>query len=57
MYFLFVVNKVSFSEVIFNVNENDGVASPLLTLSRPMPCCIHLQVEVENVTADGKLCM
>ena len=57
MHFSLAAIEVSFSNTTFDSTEGDGVASVLLTLSRPTPCCIHLYVEVENMTADGKLCV
>ena len=53
--FWFVAISVSFSQKIFSVNERDGVAAPVLTLSKPSPCCLHLRVEVEDITATSKL--
>ena len=52
--FCFIAIIVSFIQEEFNFNEADGVASPVLTLSKPSPCCLNLYVEVENVTAFGK---
>ena len=51
----FVAIKVNFSKKNFTVNESDGVAIPVLTLSKPSPCCLNLYVEVESRTASGKL--
>ena len=50
-----VAIAVSFSQTIFPVNERDGVIAPVLTLSKPSPCCLHLHVEVEDITATSKL--
>ena len=56
MCFLFVAISVSFSKTIFDdVNERDGNVTVKLTLSRPIPCCVHLYVEVEDITATSKL--
>ena len=44
---------MSFSEEEFTFNEADGIATPVLTLSKPSPCCLNLYVEVEDVTAFG----
>ena len=55
MSFFFVVIAVSFSQTTFTVNEQDGVVTVELTLSRPTPCCVHLSVEVEDITATSKL--
>ena len=54
--FLFVAIGVNFSQTIFTVNERDGIAAPVLTLSKPSPCCFHLRVKVEDITAISKLC-
>ena len=53
--FLFAAIGVSFSQTTFPVNERDGVVTVDLTLSRPTPCCVHLYVEVEDITATSKL--
>ena len=53
--FLLVVISVSFSKTTFHINERDGVVAPVLTLSKPSPCCLHLYVEVEDVNATSKL--
>ena len=55
MSFWFVAIDVSFSQTTFTFNERDGVAAPVLTLSKPSPCCFHLRVEVEDITATRKL--
>ena len=57
MSFLFVDIGVSFSQTKFTFNERDGVAAPVLTLSKPSPCCFHLYVEVEDITTTSKLCI
>ena len=48
---------MSFSQTIFTVNERDGVVAPVLALSKPSPCCLHLYVEVEDITTSSKLCV
>ena len=53
--YIFVAIGVSFSQTTFTVNESDGNVTVKLTLSRPSPCCVHLYVEVENITATSKL--
>ena len=53
--FLFAAIGVSFSQTTFDVNERDGVVTVELTLSRPTSCCVHLYVEVEDITATSKL--
>ena len=53
--FLFAAINVSFSQTTFDVNERDGVVTVELILSRPTPCCVHLYVEVEDITATSKL--
>ena len=55
--FLSVAIYVSFDEPMYIVNERDGVVSPVITLSKPTPCCLNLYVEVEDITANSKLCM
>ena len=55
--FLLAAIGVSFSQTIFTVNECDGVVAPELTLSKPLPCCFHLRVEVEDITTTSKLCV
>ena len=52
-YVFVVAITVNFSEEKFIVNEADGVATPVLTLSRPSPCCLNLYVKVEDGTASG----
>ena len=54
---LCVAIAVSFSQKIFPVNERDGVVAPVLTLSKLSPCCLHLYVEVEDITTTSKLCV
>ena len=55
IFFLFVGISVSFSQTTFTVNEHDGNVTVELTLSRPSPCCLHLYVKVEDITATSKL--
>ena len=55
MCLFFVAITVNFSKAKFTVNEGDGVATPVLTLSKPSPCCLNLYVEVEDVPASGRL--
>ena len=46
---------MSFSQTKFTVNEHHGVVTANMTLSRPTPCCLHLYVEVEDITATSKI--
>ena len=48
---------MSFLQTTFPVTESDGNVTVELTLSRPSLCCVHLYVEVEDISAISKLCM
>ena len=49
--------KVNFNHSTFEVNEHEGPAQPVLVLSKPSPCCLHVLVEVMGGNATGKLCI
>lgn len=37
----------------YKVNESVGTLTPILTLSRPTPCCINVYCEVKDISATG----
>ena len=48
---------MNFSHPAYAVNEHEGPAQPMLMLSKPSPCCLHVHVETVDNTATSKLCM
>lgn len=45
--------KVNFSQSTYEANEHEGPAQPVLMLSKPSPCCLHVLVKTMNNTATG----
>ena len=37
------------------VREHDGVVTPVLTLSKPSPCCITIRATLSDLTATSEL--
>jgi len=53
--FDFVVITVNFNQLVYTVTEHEGQVQPVLNLSKPSPCCLHVFVKVMNITATGEL--
>ena len=47
--------ELQFTRAFYYVNENNGPAQPVLTLSQPVDCCstISVYVNVQHGTAKG----
>lgn len=45
---------LSFSQPVFNVNENEGPAQPELALSVPAPFDFTVHIETRNIDLAGK---
>lgn len=52
--FYFVDITVSFSQASYSVSEGDGLAQPVLILSKPLRCCnFHVRINVRDITAES----
>ena len=49
----FVAIIVRFNQSMYMVREHDGVVTPVLTLSKPSPCCITIRATLSDLTAIG----